>query len=276
MQSVTSGRGKVMAVALAAVLLVTAVPPVDAKRPPRPPSGETDYAAVAAAIDGLAAVGAPQAEIDAMLERDFGWIVVGQQTGDLGMSTLATSASNVSFSVPTVYFNTRSGRYEASATFAWKQCNTGIGGSLEPCYMNDHSGTNMGGPDAFGLRISTLVSRRGSLFTTASVDGCRHTYDVPADFEDSGVVYSEQDRFLTRCDTGNYTWHRGTIVFSFLLRSRCPKGEYLLDTKMAHTWQSTSISSVSVGASGISVTFSSSSHRWTGVSAPRSWKPCGL
>jgi hypothetical protein len=257
------------------MLALTAVTPVSAKKP-QPQAEHTDYHEIIAAIDSMTATGASQAEIDAMLDRDFGWIVVGEQTTAAPeVSALSSENSDVTLSVPTIYFNTSSGRYEASATFRWDQCNTGIGGSPEPCYMNDYSGTNMGGFDAFGIRFGKLVSRRGHLMTVAAETGCRQTYNNASDADDSGAVFRNQDRFLTVCDTSHYNWHRGTVVYSFLLRPGCPRGECKVDTKMGHTWSSTGVSGVSVSIHGISISFTDFDSQWTAVSNPRTWKPCG-
>lgn len=263
-----------VAVTLVGVLMLTTAVPVAAKKPV---ADETDYEAVTSAIDALAARGASQAQIDRMLERDFGWVVVGRQATDDGQAALLSSQNfNVSLSVPTIYFNTSSGRYEAAAMFAWRSCPTGIGGSLEPCYMQDYGGSaEMGGYDAFGIRLSKLVSRRGHVMTVAASTGCRTVYTVAAEADDSGAVFRNQDGFFNPCGTSHYNWHRGTIVYSFLLRPGCPKGEYKIDTKMAHTWQSTSITSASVSTSGVSITFSLAANQWTGVSTPRTWTPCG-
>ncbi|MGH2401240.1 MAG: hypothetical protein ACRDE6_00895 [Candidatus Limnocylindria bacterium] len=278
MAGVSGRSARWCAFALALFLALTAAAPVSAAKPvPGPDPGSTDYDAVVAAIDAMVARRSSQAAIDAMLERDFGWIVVGEQSpSEPTFGTLASENSDVAFSVPSVYFNTSAGRYEASASFAWRSCNTGIGGSSEPCYMNDQSGTNMGGYDGFGIRFGKLVSRRGHLFTVVASTGCRQTYPTAADADDSGAVFRNQDRFLTVCDTSHYNWHRGTIVYSFLLRAGCPKGEYKIDTKMAHTWSSTGVSAISVSTGGISVTFSSTSNQWEGVSSPRTWRPCGV
>jgi hypothetical protein len=70
---------------------------------------------------------------------------------------------------------------------------------------------------------------------------------------------------------------RVRIYMSFTLPSgSCVHGSaILMDTKMGHTWASTSVSSITVSLTGISVTYNASSARWTGISNPKYWYPCG-
>lgn len=206
----------------------------------------------------------------------LGWTRVGEATDAAQTVTaLASENSDVVLSTPSVYFNTVSGRYEASATFAWKDCPTGLRDRTEPCYMADYTGRYVGGDDGFGIRFSRAVSRRSHSFVVATSTNCRTWYSNPADADDFGAVYRNQDQFYNPCDTSHYNWHRGAIVYSFLMRPGCPKGEYKIDTKMAHTWSSSGVSSISASANGISIGFTNAEDQWTAVSNPRTWLPCG-
>jgi hypothetical protein len=256
--------------------LATPLPGSAARPAPPPPDDEAYYEAITDRILEMQVRGASDERIDRMLSRAFGWeLVAGNSSREPGATLVASENSDVSLSVPRVYFNTVMGRYEVSATFRWEDCTNWWNGSTEPCYMGDYNGTNMGGYDGFGIRVSREVSRRAQSFVVATTANCRQWYANPADADGWGVVYRNQDRFKDSCGTSNYNWHRGAIVYSFMTLPGCPKGQYQFSTKMAHTWSSTGVSGISVSNRGISVSFSSTEHQWTAVSNPKTWYPCG-
>jgi hypothetical protein len=270
-------RWRLVFVASAAALALSAALPVSAARPARPPlDDEAYYRAVTERLLELQARGTSEARIDRALAREFGWRLVAS-SGEADAATMALASENgdVTLSVPRVYFNTVMGRYEASATFRWKSCTDSFTGVTEPCYMADSNGTNMGGYDGFGIRVSHEVSRRSQSFVVATTANCRQWYANPADADGWGVVYRNQDRFRDTCGKSNYNWHRGAIVYSFMTLPGCPEGQYQLSTKMAHTWSTSGVNGISVGRSGISVSFSTTDHQWTAVSNPKTWYPCG-
>lgn len=251
--------------------------PVSGARPvPAPADDDAYYEAITGRILELQARGASDERIDRVLSRAFGWklVAVGGEP-EPGAIPMASENSDVTLSIPRVYFNTVMGRYEVSATFRWKDCTDPWSEVTEPCYMGDYNGTNMGGYDGFGIRVSREVSRRSQSFVVATTADCRQWYANPSDADGWGVVYRNQDRFKDPCGTSNYNWHRGAIVYSFMTLPGCPEGQYQFSTKMAHTWSSTGVSGISVSNRGISVSFSSTEHQWTGISNPKTWYPCG-
>ena len=258
-----------------ALALSAAMPEVGAK--PSPPHSEDDAAYIEEVNNEIVAMqgrGSSQGAIDRMLWRRYGWKLVA--SGDREPTVMPRSEnSGVSLSTPSVYFNTSTGRYQASASFAWKDCTDPWNGQVEPCYATDWSGTNVGGYDGFGIRVSKEVSRRSQSFVVASSTNCRTTYTNPSDADGWGVVYRNQDKFQNPCGTSHYNWHRGSVVYSFLMLPGCPRGQYQFSSKMAHTWSSTGVSGISVGPRGISVSFSSTENSWTAVSNPKNFYPCG-
>lgn len=278
MQLPSPASRRLLFATMASAIALSSVLPVSAARPASPPAGdETYYEAVVERILDMHARGASADRIDRMLSRAFGWkLVAGGGDAEPDVMALASENSDVTLSIPRVYFNTVMGRYEVSATFRWEDCTSTWNGYTEPCYMADYNGTNMGGYDGFGIRASREVSRRSQSFVVATTANCRQWYPNPADADGWGVVYRNQDRFKDACGTSNYNWHRGAIVYSFMTLPGCPEGQYQFSTKLAHTWSSTGVSGISVSSRGISVSFSSTEHQWTAVSNPKTWYPCGL
>jgi hypothetical protein len=270
-------RRLLLGVAAIALALSSALPAAAAKPGPPPRDDEAYYEAVTERILEMEARGATQEQIDRMLSRTFGWRLVAGGGEPVAEATAQQSENgDVTLSVPSVYFNTVMGRYEVSATFRWKSCTDSWTRVTEPCYMADANGTNMGGYDGFGIRVSREVSRRSQSFVVATPTNCRQWYANPADADGWGVVYRNQDRFKDVCGTSHYNWHRGAIVYSFMTLPGCPSGQYQFSTKMAHTWSSSGVSGISVSNRGIVVSFSSTDHQWTAVSNPKTWYPCGL
>ncbi len=270
-------RRLLLAVLVAAVALSPAGE-VRAAKPSGPSAdGDAYYPAVVERLIGLQEKAVSQERIDRILAREFGWVPVaggGMSAG--GRQPLASDNGDVTLSTPRVYFNTQMGRYEVSATFTWRNCTDSFTGVTEPCYVADGtSPTNMGGYDAFGIRVSKEVMRRSQQFVVSTNTNCRQWYTNPADADGWGVVYRNQDGWKNPCGTSHYNWHRGTVVYGFMTMPGCPKGPYQFSTKMGHTWRTSGVSGISVGSGGISISFSTTDHHWTAVSNNRTWYPCG-
>jgi hypothetical protein len=261
------------AVLLTLLLLVHASPA--AAGPPVAPSARTDailHDTVAAAVEGLRVRGAGAGEVDAMLAERFGWVRVTSDTSVASAFLTSDDSENddVTMSTPSVYYNTQQGRYEAMATFRWLSC-----GSY-PCYWYESDGgTNLGGYDGFGLSIGKLVTRKTQSFYVYTASGTRTTYTNPWDADDSGATYRNQDKFT--CGKGcGYNWDHGLLVYSFGLRSGCPRGNYAVNSKLGHTWDSTSVSGISVTTKGVTISFDKQEHYWQAVNPQqRNWYPCG-
>ena len=94
-------------VLLAAAFAMTFTLPVAAAKP-RPASGDAYYAPIVAAMEAMYEEGRSQAEVDDMLESEFGWIPI--VTADEGIATLASEKSDVDMRTPSVYYNSQQGR----------------------------------------------------------------------------------------------------------------------------------------------------------------------
>ena len=263
---------RAIGVLLAAAFAMTFALPVAAAKP-RPASGDPYYAPIVAAMEAMYEKGRSQAEVDEMLESEFGWIPI--VTADEGIATLASENKDVDMRTPSVYYNSQQGRYEASAWFYWEDCGT------QRCWKDDRpfacqiSSCSFGGYDGFGLSIGKLVTRRTQSFSTYTEGNVRTSYSNPWDADDSGATFQNQDR--TTCSQYScYNWDHGVLIYSFTIRAGCPTGNYSIKSKLAHTWDGAAVSSITVSTSGIGVTFSGNSNRWQAVNPiARNWYPCG-
>jgi hypothetical protein len=261
------------------------------------PSVDEYYRTVSDRMERLLTRGASQRDIDRALEREFGWVLVAGGSADDGRpaaenaaahsngrgpepatdatavtaSSGPSSADCIEMRTPRVYRNTQQGRYEASAWFYWKIRNA------YPCWMDDQSvlTADIGGYDGFGISISKLVSRRYVAMSIYTEDGARTALINPSDADDSGVTYRGQDRTTCGWNCG-YNWDHGVVIYAFVLRSTCMPGEYQLNSRLGHTWASTSVSGISVSTRGISIDMSSTSNSWQAVNpVPLAWFRCG-
>jgi hypothetical protein len=268
---------RLAALAFAGVLMLAAAVPVSAAKPtPTPAPTPEDPARsgdIAAAMDSMYLDGATQDEIDAMLLSDFGLVALGEE--EPGVALLSSQNSDVDLKTPAVYWDTQQAKYVAYAWFYWKSC-----GQNYPCWKKDKNlfdGEKMGGYDGFAISLEKLVSRRTSYFHTYSYSiSCRIDYPIPWDADDSGVAYRNQDGYFCDDQVAGYNWDRGLIEYSFNLRSGCPRGDYEIHTKLAHTWGNSGTSRISVNLGVISVAWSGGSDHWQGVNpVAKHWYPCG-
>ena len=235
----------------------------------KPPADSTDYATILSKVEKLERNGASRSAIDRMLEREFGWV---RETEEPSMETLAApSASDITLYKPTIYRNVPANRYEVTARWQWKNCGT------PRCWMVNYPGVNgnVGGPNAFAINTSRNVNELATTFATYDEDGSGRIYSNPDVFDADGVGFTEQDtQHATPWD--NFSWDHGTLVFAFRLTGACVPGQlFKFKSKLAHTWDSTSVSSMSISLTGIDFGFSSSEARWVGLSpTPLDWKPC--
>lgn len=252
------------------VLLVGAMAPATAAGIQSFASDEEMYRAVLDRVEKLESNGASRKSIDRILEREFGWVREPEVDSPIALGT--PSASDIALYKPTIYRNIPANRYEITAKWQWKNCGS------SRCWMVNYPNINgnVGGPNGFALNSTRAVNHLATSFATYDEDGGAYHYTNPDVFENDGVGFTEQDR-QHALPWDNFTWDHGTLVFAFRLVSACTPGQsWKFNSKMGHTWNSTSISGISISLTGISMTFSSFDARWTAVGpTPLDWKPCG-
>lgn len=265
---------RVIACLSAAVLLLAsvAVGPVVGREP-----DARYYARVDARIRVLERAGATDAQVDAMLKSEFGWTRAGilkpaaQTTSVEAAAVFNPSSSNVRLKPPTTYWNGTLTRHEVRGTWQWNDCS-----AYERCWAW-YPGNLGEGQNGFGISFSRPTTHLSTSLNVYDEKGRARTYSSPDSFGQYGATFAEFDIHNTY-PTG-YSWDHGTIFMSLRLpSSSCVRGQALtISTRMGHTWNGTGVSSITVGSSGISVTFSSTSYRWTGVLNPAYyWYPCGV
>ena len=275
-------RSRVVATALAAVvaLFLTAAAPV--------PQGMTaeQLAARGEAISNrimeLQRAGATQRTIDQAMHREYGLkpVPMAAQRSQLteqrtqltaAATSTSTESSCVNLPKPTAYYDTPAGAHIVSASWSWKN----LPKSSTRCWVRDTSvyGGDVGGPDAFGIYLNRQVIYRSSGGNHWTERNTRSRFVNPEDWDAYGVVYRSQDR----SNTGNreYTWDHGNVWMYFNLTTCAGTQTFTLKSKIGHTWSNASISSASVSASGISLTFTTTEHRWQAVNPTAGiYTPC--
>lgn len=152
------------------------------------------------------------------------------------------------------------GQYVACAWFFWNN-NLWKGDLPFPCPYSGH----MGGRDCFGISFSRPVNILSKSFQTWDNGGTRRIYSTIAENQSNyGVSFSKYDDYNNAGIL--YYWDSGFLSVNFTPQQT---GTYAAWQTMGHTWDSTDISSVSIGSSGISITFTSSYSKWRAV-APTS------
>lgn len=255
---------------VAMVMLIGAVAPVAAAGARSFQWDDEMYRAVLDRVERLQNKRASQKSIDRILEREFGWVREPQVDSPIALGI--PSASDITLHKPTIYRNVPANRYEVTAKWQWKDC-----GSVR-CWTTDYPAItgNVGGPNGFALNSSRNVNYLATTFATYNEDGGSYYYSNPDVFEADGVGFTEQDT-QHAYPWDRFSWDHGTLVYAFRLASACVPGQlWKFTSKMGHTWDTTSISSITISATNIGMTFSTTESRWTATSpTPLDWRPCG-
>ena len=239
------------------------------------------YAQYRERINALLEADVSTAGVDETLAETMGIINLNvdeaSDTASDAFATTATSGGNVTMYTPRFSYDMQLRHYVASASWAWKICTE----YNRPCWTYDKkSAGNVGGPDAFGLRITRRADRVNSGISMS--DNCGAPAggsDQPASDRDYGVGYVEPDKVTlaqTMCKGTpyRYNWHRGTISETFDFLVACAGLKVKVDSKMAHTWSTTGVDGIGVYANGIYLTWTSQGHQWTALPATPAYGYC--
>jgi hypothetical protein len=232
-------------------------------------------------INDLLAQGKSQSEIDATIAEEFGIVRIVSDTSGIEVpgttvEPMSTTASQVSMYTPTFSYDTLLRKYVMAASWQWKQC------SSAPCWTNDRSSPgNTGGPDGMAIKINRPIYRYSAGISTNDNCGTPKINNSQADTDTGyGVAFIEQDAVTydggTSCAGSpvRYNWHRGTVSETFTFQSNCASIQLQIDSKIGHTWSTTSVNSISISTSGIGYSWSSTSYRWNAIPTTPAYSYC--
>ena len=237
------------------------------------------YARFRERINDLRGQGRTQAEIDDVIAREFGIVRIHgvQSLNGRPVELAATTASQVTVYTPTFSYDILLRKYVMAASWQWKQCSNGA-----PCWTSDkNSPGNMGGPDGMAVKINRPIFRYSAGISTNNNCGTPAISNSQPDTDTGyGVAFIEQDAVSydggTSCSGSplRYNWHRGTVSETFLFQSGCAGIQLQIDSKIGHTWSTTSVNSIGISTSGISFSWSSTSYRWNAIPATPRYDFC--
>jgi hypothetical protein len=227
------------------------------------------YADFRARINQLLAQGKSQAEVDAAIAQEFGIVRTVTDNPELPVPSAepaATSASNITMYKPTFSYDTLLHKYVMAASWEWKICAT----YNRACWTNDGGVGPMGGPDGMALKINRATTRSNVGISTNDNCGTPVINNTQPDTANSyGVAFIEPDTVRYNSANGlcagtpfRYDWHRGTISETFTFNGSCAGIQIVVDSRIGHTWSSTSVDSIGISTSGISFSWSSTNYRW--------------
>jgi hypothetical protein len=266
--------GRWFGILASGVMLMSAGAPAAAATPKAAANLDT----IEATLRSMEESGVPAAAIDATMSSRFGW-TRQPLTQTMSQAAIAPTASHVNIYQPTVWKDTTTGFWVARATWAWKDCAPQF--DIVHCWFTDdgcYVVGNCGGADGFGINISRAVTRKATKFYTYTEEPYYEdsTYVNPETFNNTGVSFTEQD--VVNRYGAHYTWDKGSIYYYFTLPtcSKLKGKTWIIDSKMSHTWSSSSVTGFGVFATGFSISWSNDSGHWSAVNPnPLTWYACG-
>jgi hypothetical protein len=251
-------RRVVPVLAIAAAMLVAAEPAAAG-----PPSTEYKGEDLAHMLDA----GATDAEIQAKL----GLVKVSTESPDPQIMSIE---SDVRTDIPEIFYDGTADSYYATTRFTW----------LNGHWVNDNRLTaeNVGGPDMIALRISQPINYvKGTATTCPSAIPADYnpryacaTHTTAYETNEFGVAMRFQDKIGLACKKpcrtqdaeylSQYNAYSGTLVFQFGWFRRDVCHQFFSYT--GHTWATSTINSVGIGADSISIGWSNDEYHWPSAS----------
>jgi hypothetical protein len=248
---------------------------------PLTPAEETRFEDVVEEITPLGDIAQHEDEL-----ADLGLVIVSDTGGGGGRTAARTSTGDdLTVPRPQVLWDTSNQRYYAYASYNWKA------GSTEDHYydIGNFSGScvdspcDIGGYDGFGMRfsrnlqnvsVSSIFCGRGDLDRDWAQFSCT-TPTNPDENSSQGVTWRKQDKIYKTVVKPDNNMYIGST--SMVVKKPSCGAAVQLYSRYTHTWQSTSLTSFTIGSGGWSVTFSGGDNKWNAASQSGtwdSWDPC--
>jgi len=196
----------------------------------------------------------------------------------------ASSSGDVTLNKPTIRYDSSTKQYIITATGKWNKHSYEVP-AWSWWYPSVGSTKDIGGPDAIGI---SLTNTSGTTSGLALKSGYGNFYNGSAT-KTSSTLATENDNFgggykvqdfikFTKVD--NYIlWCNTTYLYNAynmtcVIRYNSNFKNYNGNAKLfyAHTWNSTSVTSVSVSKTGAGIGWSSTANRWDAYSYARTFK----
>ncbi|WP_326797616.1 hypothetical protein OG946_21140 [Streptomyces sp. NBC_01808] len=201
-------------------------------------------------VDTLDRQGLTQAEIDAKLAKDN--CLDRVDTGD-GAETRGDPGNEITLNKPKIYKVSGKNLYVASAGWKWLKIPSKVKGY-----------------DAFGLSFSKKVAPLGHVlkYRGKFLDWKTTEQAAKSNAHGSGFIFNEGPR-IGAGDTADLQGRIGEMAITFkAAKSGCSNLQAF--SKYGHTWNSTNVSGITIGAESIGFTWSTSSNKWQQASQPSS------
>ncbi|GAA0378161.1 hypothetical protein [Bacillus horti] len=192
------------------------------------------------------------------MEENIGLIEI-EHFGDIGSNedlSIASVSSDVDITV-NLYYDQTTGQYVLSGGWEWKNRN----------WFSDCGWGACGGYNGFALQI---LNRDIAIFdeTLYTYSGLREqfvrTNTMEKEYSSYGLGMRFQDNQIVRNWEYEYDSHRGQGRIWFEFSDGTPTGTIVsYKAGYAHTWNSTEVSSITISATGISFSFSTTENRWS-------------
>jgi hypothetical protein len=165
---------------------------------------------------------------------------------------------------PSLYYSSSGGYYYVVADWGWLSDGWKTDAGLDYGHI--------GGTDAAGVWFSKPINNLngamsicGAHFGGSSTPACWNSSSYKGNNQyGESIQFQDQASNSAKPYAGKTDADRGSLVFPFKwLSSGCQQ----FGNEYDHDWSSTSITGMSISASGIGVSWSSSSHHWEDVSA---------
>jgi hypothetical protein len=193
---------------------------------------------------------------------------------DLAIDTAssATTASEVKIYTPTFSYDNLLHKYVMAASWDWKICTQ----YKRACWADEKTSAGpVGGPDGMGVKLNRLINRYNVGISTSDNCGNPKINNDQADTDSGyGIGFIEQDTVSLPGGAGmcagtpyRYNWHRGTVSETFLFRSNCAGIQLQIDSKIGHSWSTTSVTSMGISTSGIAFGWSKTASHWNAMPA---------
>jgi hypothetical protein len=218
------------------------------------------------AIVGLIRQNTAPAEIARQLDARFG-VTTLTAPEDAGIAPMS-AGTDVTVPAPQIIFDTCTRSWYVYASYHWNSLFPVSQGGDANCPWGNPCA--VGGLDGFGLAFNrNVASVRSYLMQTWGTTGF---YPVStgrtwsSDANVYGVTFEGQDKWCEQadCNYRDYSFYHGEIFYSF--SPGC--GALQAFSRYGHDWSSTTINGFGVGPWSLSISWSSSSNRWSKASGP--------
>ncbi|HYT40628.1 MAG TPA: hypothetical protein VEN99_13990 [Acidimicrobiia bacterium] len=230
------------------------------------PASRADSASLRTIVDRFAQLdgqGATRATVESVLQHEFGLrivrgVPVANKLGSPGPSDVVLDTPIVTSR------EAANSPYIMLARMHWNRC-AGKG-----CWEKDRGGNGAGdhgGPDGLAIQISRSINRTSSYMIRTTSCGDQLPPDPPSTDNEHGVGFKVQDDQAGGSCRNGWNWDKAFIGDEFRFtdgHGYCTGGNppYNVQTKFTHTWDTTSLTGISISENGIGFNWNDTAHEY--------------